>query len=70
MLSHFLKNNLFRNNIAVKNINNLYETRDCLINQIPNKFNEYKNYYETEAFKEYKPNLKSDKNKEDEKTNQ
>ena len=59
MLSHFLKKNLFRTNDAVKNINNFYETRDCIISQIPKKINEYKNYYESEAFKQYKPNLKS-----------
>lgn len=69
MLSHFLKNNLFKNNGAVKNINNFYETRDCIISQIPKKINEYKNYYESEAFKEFKPNLKSNdvKNERDDK---
>ena len=65
MFRLFLKNNLFKHNIPIKAINNLYETRDCIINQVPIRINEYKNYYETEAFKQYKPNLKSNKNERD-----
>ena len=65
MFRLFLKNNLFKHNITIKAINNLYETRDCIINRVPIRINEYKNYYETEAFKQYKPNLKSNKNERD-----
>ena len=62
MFRLFLKNNLFKHNIPIKASNNLYETRDCIINQVPIKINEYKNYYKTEEFKQYKPNLKTNKN--------
>ena len=61
MLHLFLKNNPFRNNplkIKNKTIENFYETRDFVIKNIKPKIKEFKNYYESEAFKEYKPNLK------------
>lgn len=61
MLRLFLKNNLFKNKI--KNIENFYETRDFIIKDTALKLREFQNYYESEAFKEYKPNLKNNSKK-------
>lgn len=66
MLHLFLKNNPFKNNPLKNNpfktknktIENFYETRDFVIKNVKPKIKEFKNYYESEAFKEYKPNLK------------
>ena len=59
MLRLFLKNNILKN--KNKTIENFYETRDFIIKNVNPKiknYKNYKNYYETEAFKQYKPNLK------------
>ena len=59
MFRYLLKHNLFRNNIPIRTLDNLYETRDFISKNLPIKLENFKNYYETEAFKKYKPNLKS-----------
>ena len=58
MFRCLLKHNLFRNNIPIRTLDNLYETRDFISKKLPIQFS-FKNYYETEEFLKYKPNLKS-----------